>query len=335
MSRYKNAKKRKSVSVYKKLIRILQVMVVVLVLLCALQTRRISKLEQELQEAYLQLDWMEYKQAKWQETAETDFRQEESDSAVGEKEEAGVPGSGQEEPEKEEYSPEEKEESPEEEAHDPEQDGTLRKVYLTFDDGPSRNTNEILDILEQYGVKATFFLIGKEGEEAESAMRRIVEEGHTIGMHSYSHDYEQIYASEDAFAEDFMKMREYIYDVTGVNCVYFRFPGGSSNQVSKTDIYQLIDWVHDQGVEYYDWNISSKDSSPTEYSAEQIAENCLADLERYNKAVVLLHDTNSKGTTVEALPAIIEEIQAMENTVILPITEYTVPIQHRTKEMED
>lgn len=335
MSRYKNAKKRKSVSVYKKLIRILQVMVVVLVLLCALQTRRISKLEQELQEAYLQLDWMEYKQAKWQETAETDFRQEEPDSAAGEKEEAGVSGSGQEEPEKEEYSPEEKEESPEEEAHDPEQDGTLRKVYLTFDDGPSRNTNEILDILEQYGVKATFFLIGKEGEEAESAMRRIVEEGHTIGMHSYSHDYEQIYASEDAFAEDFMKMREYIYDVTGVNCVYFRFPGGSSNQVSKTDIYQLIDWVHDQGVEYYDWNISSKDSSPTEYSAEQIAENCLADLERYNKAVVLLHDTNSKGTTVEALPAIIEEIQAMENTVILPITEYTVPIQHRTKEMED
>lgn len=321
MSKLENAKKRKSVSVYKKLIILLQVSVVVLLaVLCGLQFWRISKLEQELQEVQLQMNWLEYKQAKQQETAEIYAGQKEPDSSGGE---TGTPESGQEETESEE------------EKYNPELDETLRKVYLTFDDGPSPNTNAILDVLAQYEIKATFFLVGKEGKEAESAMRRIAEEGHTVGMHSYTHKYDQIYASEEAFAEDFIKLQDYIYDVTGVKSLYFRFPGGSSNQVSRTDINLLIDWVHGQGVEYYDWNASSKDSSPIDYSAEQIVENCITDIKKYDEVIVLLHDAKNKNATVEALPALIEEIQAMENTVILPITEYTMPIQHRTKETED
>lgn len=220
--------------------------------------------------------------------------------------------------------------------YNPEQDDTIRKVYLTFDDGPSANTNAILDVLAQYNVKATFFVVGKEGEEDKAAMRRIVEEGHTIGMHSYSHKYEEIYGSQEAFAADFLKLRQHIYDVTGVQCVYFRFPGGSSNTVSSTDIHELILWVKEQGAEYYDWNASGNDAGLVELNAEEIKENCMRDIARYKTSMVLLHDAKDKPATVEALPKLLEEIQAMENTVILPITESTKPIQHITmKETEE
>ncbi len=213
----------------------------------------------------------------------------------------------------------------------------VRKVYLTFDDGPSSNTDNILDILDTYGVKATFFVTGKEGAKAEASYRRIVEEGHTLGMHSYTHDYSVIYASEEAFMEDMEKLQHYLYDVTGVQSTYIRFPGGSSNKVSDVDMRLLITDVHEAGMEYFDWNVSSQDASSKPLTKEEILDNCLNSIERFQNCIILMHDAGSKDSTVEALPELIEHIQAMEHTELLPITEDTVPVWHikMTQETED
>ena len=218
-----------------------------------------------------------------------------------------------------------------------EEDVTVRKVYLTFDDGPSSNTDNILDILDTYGVKATFFVTGKEGAKAEASYRRIVQEGHTLGMHSYTHDYSVIYASEEAFMEDMEKLQRYLYDVTGVQSTYIRFPGGSSNKVSDVDMRLLITDVHEAGMEYFDWNVSSQDASSKPLTKEEILDNCLNSIERFQNCIILMHDAGSKDSTVEALPELIEHIQAMEHTELLPITEDTVPVWHikMTQETED
>ncbi len=205
---------------------------------------------------------------------------------------------------------------------------TGRKVHLTFDDGPSIYTREILDILEQYNVKATFFVVGKENEVAEELLWEIVDRGHSLGMHSYSHDYNEIYASVDAFAEDFTKLQEYLFDVTGVKSKLYRFPGGSSNTVSAVDMKLFADYLEEQGVTFYDWNISSGDGSSIPLPAETIIGNCTKDIEKWSSSIVLLHDSGDKRTTVDALPTIIENILAIEDTVILPITEDTKPVQH-------
>ena len=218
-----------------------------------------------------------------------------------------------------------------------EENVTVRKVYLTFDDGPSSNTDNILDILDTYGVKATFFVTGKEGAKAEASYRRIVEEGHTLGMHSYTHDYSVIYASEEVFMEDMEKLQRYLYDVTGVQSTYIRFPGGSSNKVSDVDMRLLITDVHEAGMEYFDWNVSSQDASSKPLTKEEILDNCLNSIERFQNCIILMHDAGSKDSTVEALPELIEHIQAMEHTELLPITEDTVPVWHikMTQETED
>lgn len=202
------------------------------------------------------------------------------------------------------------------------------KVYLTFDDGPSIYTNEILDILDSYHVKATFFVVGKEGSSAEEALRRIVEEGHTLGMHSYSHKYRELYESMDSFTEDFAQIRDYIYQATGVESVCYRFPGGSSNTVSEIDMHDFIDYLDGQGVEYYDWNVSSGDGGSMKLSTDTLLENCTKDIDNRDTSIVLLHDSAEKPTTVEALPDIIENILARPDTVILPITENTRPVHH-------
>lgn len=211
----------------------------------------------------------------------------------------------------------------------------VRRVYLTFDDGPSSGTDEILDILAEYDVKATFFVVGKTGEWAEDAYRRIVEDGHTLGMHSYTHEYQQIYASLDAYSEDLLVLQDYLYDITGVKSVYVRFPGGSSNKVSRTDMREFIAWLEEAGFTYYDWNISSQDASGVKLTPEQIVNNCLKGLDQKDNVIILMHDAASKHTTVEALPILIERIQAMENTELLPITEDTVPVQHITISHEE
>ena len=204
----------------------------------------------------------------------------------------------------------------------------IHKVYLTFDDGPSTNTGKILDILDEYGVKATFFVVGKESDWAKEALVDIVERGHTLGMHSYSHQYTAIYASVENFAEDFVKLRGYLEDVTGVISNVYRFPGGSSNTISDLDMHEFAEYLESWNVNFFDWNAASGDGGQKLLTVDELVKNSLAGIENRETTIILLHDAVSKPTTVDALPTIIENILAMENTVILPITEDTRPIQH-------
>ncbi len=220
------------------------------------------------------------------------------------------------------------------EEQEPVPDG-IRRVYLTFDDGPSIYTEQILEILDEYNVKATFFVTGTEAETNPERYQAIVERGHSIGMHSYTHKYSEIYKNKDSFAKDFNRIRDYLTETVGVTPTIYRFPGGSSNTVSQTDMDELCEYVEEQGVRYFDWNISSGDATRYALTPEKIAANCLNSVGNFNTAVILLHDTGTKYTTVQALPAIIEGLQQMEDTQILPITDETEVIQHRkNKETE-
>ena len=201
------------------------------------------------------------------------------------------------------------------------------KVYLTFDDGPSDNTEAILDTLDDYGIKATFFVTGKEDDHSKEMYQRIVDEGHTIGMHSYSHKYSDIYSSVDAFASDLDRIQNLIYDVTGVDCHYYRFPGGSSNQVSNVEMARYIEYLEKNGITYFDWNVSSGDATSQSYSPDELVENVMADVIKYKTSVVLMHDADTKDATVAALPKLIESLQGV-GAVILPISDDTMLIQH-------
>lgn len=204
--------------------------------------------------------------------------------------------------------------------------GDIHKVYLTFDDGPSENTEAILDILDEYDVKATFFVVGKEDEASQELYCRIVEEGHTLGMHSYSNRYSVIYQSREAFETDYRKLKEYLFDVTGTECNLYRFPGGSSNQISNVPMSELIQFLNEQGTVYYDWNVLAGDAAAAAYTADEIVENVTEDVVKYKTSVVLLHDAADKSTTVEAIGPLIEALQEMD-AEILPIDENTRVIQ--------
>ena len=147
------------------------------------------------------------------------------------------------------------------------EEGDTLKVYLTFDDGPSSNTPRILDILEEYDVKATFFVVGRDEELFREHCSRIVEEGHTLAMHSYTHKYSEIYESLDGFKQDLDSLQQLLYDVTGEECKMYRFPGGSSNQVSNRPMQEFISYLNEQGITYYDLNVYTGDATSQAYTA--------------------------------------------------------------------
>lgn len=211
-----------------------------------------------------------------------------------------------------------------------EDEAGTKEIYLTFDDGPSRSTPQILDILKEYGVKATFFVVGKTDETSVALYQRIVEEGHTLAMHSYSHRYNEIYKSQESFVEDMEKLQEYLYDTTGVWPRFYRFPGGSSNTVSDVDMQKLMAYLNENGITYFDWNISSGDASSVQISAGNIVDNCINGLRDKDECMILMHDATEKKTTVEALPEVIKRIQDRGDSIFLPITDDTTPIQHIT-----
>ncbi|MBE5828376.1 MAG: polysaccharide deacetylase [Butyrivibrio sp.] len=212
-------------------------------------------------------------------------------------------------------------------AQNPEDIEGTRYVYLTFDDGPSIYTDEILDILAEYDVKATFFVCGKPDAKYTDSYKRIVDEGHTLGMHSYSHKYSDIYSSVDAFSEDLKKLKHFLYDTTDVLPRYYRFPGGSSNKVTQVDIHELMDVLETEGVTYFDWNVSAGDDRAGA-TKDTIYNNIVGNIPKFKHCIVLMHDAADKKSTVEALPEVIEAIKAMDDTVIVPITDDTLPVQH-------
>ena len=201
-----------------------------------------------------------------------------------------------------------------------------KRVYLTFDDGPSIYTGQILDILKANDVKATFFVIGRD-EEYYEYYKRIVDEGHTIGMHSYSHVYQDFYASEDSFADELTRLNDLIYNVTGTKSQIFRFPGGSSNQVSALPIETYIKYLNENDIQYYDWNALSGDAVTSGLSPEQLVDNIMNDVEKNQDSIVLMHDLQTTHATVESLQLLIDTLKS-EGYEILPIDENTPLIQH-------
>lgn len=185
-------------------------------------------------------------------------------------------------------------------------DGNVKIAYLTFDDGPSENTGRVLEILKQYDIRATFFLIGENvNEKTKTYLEEMTEAGHAIGIHTYSHDYDEIYSSKDAYYEDFNKAAEKIKEYTGVTPFIYRFPGGTKNRYAGELTATVMKELGEKGYICFDWNVSAEDSvgKPTEYS---IMQNIKKDVFSYDKPVILMHDSSINELTAEMLPKIIE-----------------------------
>ena len=204
-------------------------------------------------------------------------------------------------------------------------------VYLTFDDGPSdRVTPRVLDTLKAYNVHATFFIVNY-GESGKALIRRMIDEGHTVAIHGYSHDYAAIYKSDEAFMQNVYRLRDRLRSDFGYEAAIIRFPGGSSNTVSRQYsvgiMSRLAQRVQAEGFTYFDWNVSSGDAAGTPASSGQIYNIVTSALRHGRSNVVLMHDAGAKGTTADALPDIIRYCLA-NGYSIQPITPATKPVHH-------
>ncbi len=204
-----------------------------------------------------------------------------------------------------------------------------KTVYLTFDDGPSENTQPVLDTLDRYGIKATFFVTGMHPDYFPM-ISTCYQAGHTIGMHTYSHDYSDVYASIDAYWNDLNKIADVVRNQIGYVPCFIRFPGGSSNTVSAnytTGIMsELSQEVVNEGYQYYDWDASCGDGA--DHTADELVDATMADTSYgYQSIVFLMHDGTSKESTVEALPRIIEYFQS-EGYEFAPIDRSTCVPHH-------
>lgn len=216
----------------------------------------------------------------------------------------------------------------------PTDDTTTKKVYLTFDDGPGSQTGKILDILKKNHVKATFFVTGKEDTSSKKIYQRIVKEGHTLAMHSYSHIQDVIYDSKEAFEKDLKQINRCLYEATGVHTKFYRFPGGSSTQNTSLPIQNFIDVLKKNHYLYLDWNVISPDINNANATKEQVVTGVMQGVDAYDTAVVLMYDVADKPMTVKALPSIIKQIKA-KNYELLPVDESMILIQHNNGNQEE
>lgn len=181
-------------------------------------------------------------------------------------------------------------------------------IYLTFDDGPSSViTNDILNVLKEQQVKATFFVIGNRIKGSEEIIKRMYQEGHSIGLHTYSHQYKQIYASEDAFIREMMKTSEEIKKVLGIQPNIIRFPYGSNSHLNDAFLKKL----HDHHFKIYDWNASISDGVKPNTSPEGFAREAITTGNGISYVVFLMHSNNSNKNTCKALPQIIQHYKKL------------------------
>jgi len=177
-------------------------------------------------------------------------------------------------------------------------------IYLTYDDGPSGYTSGLLDVLDRYGVKATFFVVNTGYGDT---MARAANSGHTIAIHSATHNYDRIYASEEAYFDDLYYMQSIIQSYTGQTPMMLRFPGGSSNSVSKFNpgiMTRLTQLVQEKGFRYFDWNVSSEDAGGVTHGWAEVAYNVIRGASYRGTSVVLMHDSN--GMCIRATERIIQ-----------------------------
>lgn len=177
-------------------------------------------------------------------------------------------------------------------------------VYLTFDDGPSENTYSVLHYMEKYNLKATFFVVPRRTEECYEKMRAIVNGGHSIGVHSTTHEYTEIYASVDAFLADFNEAWNMIYEATGVKTEIYRFPGGSVNDFNEDTREAIVEEMTRRGFRHYDWNVESNDVNGATWT--EMYNSIPADIANTSRAIVLMHDSAPRENTVYVLEDVIK-----------------------------
>ena len=199
-------------------------------------------------------------------------------------------------------------------------------IYLTFDDGPGKYTPQLLEILEKYNVKATFFVVGSAKLEY---LDDIAQAGHAIGIHTDTHRLNEIYASTDAFWKDFYAIEDKIFQHTGIHTKLHRFPGGSSNSASKKYckgiMSKLVKEVEENGYHYFDWNVDSNDAGGAT-TAGEVYHNVITAVEKKTVSVVLMHDV--KAFTVEAVESILR--WGLENGYVFKPLDETSPGAHHT-----
>lgn len=187
--------------------------------------------------------------------------------------------------------------------------GINGSIYLTFDDGPSASiTPKVLKILKDKGVKATFFVIGRDAS-LDYLIKQEYNEGHTVGLHSYTHVYKTIYTSADAYFNDLNKISKKVESITGVETKIIRFPGGGSNTVSKKYSKGIMSYLTNEvvsrGYHYFDWNVSSGDAGGAK-TKQQVYKNVVNGLDKNRANVVLMHDFENNYKTLNALSDIID-----------------------------
>ncbi|NCC75315.1 MAG: polysaccharide deacetylase [Clostridia bacterium] len=199
-------------------------------------------------------------------------------------------------------------------------------AFLTFDDGPSPRTTEILEVLDDYQIQATFFVTNPALEDYPEIARDLVARGHAIGLHSASHRYDEIYQSVASFLADITENGTLIETVTGVVPSVLRFPGGSVNAYNEEIAAELIDAVTANGYTYFDWNCASGDAVSQSVATSKIVENVWQSRQGKNSLVILFHDSMGKKTTVQALPDVIEALQA-DGYAFAALTPDSVPVR--------
>ena len=202
-------------------------------------------------------------------------------------------------------------------------------IYLTFDDGPNRySTTKILNILKKNKVKATFFEL-KPAKKDFDLTKRVIKEGHTLALHGYQHKYDRIYQSEQIYHKNLDKLRDLFFDKYGVWCTVSRFPGGSSNTVSKYNpgvMTSLTKKLHGWGYHYFDWNVDSCDAGGAR-NAQDTFSHFRSGLKKGRANVVLMHDFGGNDKTINALDRMIKYGKAKGYT-FLPITASTGEVHH-------
>lgn len=202
-------------------------------------------------------------------------------------------------------------------------------ICLTFDDGPSSVTPEVLDVLKENNIKATFFILDYS-EQSKSMIQRIIDEGHALAIHGMSHDYSKIYASAEATLENFTSLQKKIKKDFNYDVKYVRFPGGASNTISRNYcegvMTEAVKKVQEESLEYYDWNVDVDDAGSARTPSE-IYNNFVDGILPGVENIVLMHDGEGHMPTAKALQEIIN--YAKENGyVFTAISENTTPAKH-------
>lgn len=201
-------------------------------------------------------------------------------------------------------------------------------AYLTFNGGPSERTDELLALLAEQGVKATFFVSGNvtNDPQYDARLRAIVEGGHTLGMGSWSSDYSAVYSSVESYLADMYALYTYIENATGVKPSVFRFIGGSINSYDAGLYHELIAEMIRRGFVPYDWNLSADGGAGgTQLNADELVLRVKDSLVGLDRAILLLHDDASRTTTLEAMPDIIECLQ-QRGFSLAPLTPEVKPV---------